>query len=64
MPKSILIDELRLTVFAPASLPHTAQAAAVRTLKSKRFQTRIRNAVVDTFRRYSSLRAVKFTIAR
>jgi hypothetical protein len=64
MAKSILIDEFHLTVFAPANLPKTAQTAAIRTLKSKRFQAGIRKAVADSFRRYASLRPVKFTLSR
>ena len=64
MAKSILIDELHLTVFAPATLSKTAQAAAVRTLNSKRFQAGIRNAVANVFRRFPSLGPVKFTLSR
>ena len=64
MAKAILIDEFHLTVFAPPNLSKTAQAAAVRTLNSKRLHARVRNAVVDVFRRYASLRSVKITISR
>ena len=64
MAKTILFEEFHVTIFVPAALPKTTIAAARRTLTSKRFQTRLRDAIDTIFRRHSALKFVKFTISR
>ena len=64
MAKSTLIDELHLTVLVPAGLPRVNQDAVARTLKSQRFQARLRDALRKFLSAYPSLKSVKFTISR
>jgi hypothetical protein len=64
MAKMILFEEFHVSVFLPAALPKTAFASARRTLNGKRFQTRLRDAIADLFRRHLALKSVKFTISR
>ena len=63
MAKTILFEEFHVSVFVPAALPKTAFTAARRTLNSKRFQTRLRDAIANVFRR-SSLKSVKLVVSR
>ena len=64
MPKTILLEDYHLTMFAPAGLRKAEYAAMIRTLHSKRFQTRLHDAVREVFRRYSSLNKVQFGLDR
>jgi hypothetical protein len=64
MPKSILIDEIHITVFAPIGLRKADDSAIRRTLRSKRFESSLRNAVRDVFRQYPPLKKSTFRMAR
>lgn len=64
MGKLILIDEIHVTVLVSANLPNTAAASVIRTLKSKRFQTSLRRAVVNVCRSCTPLRMVKIKLSR
>ena len=62
MAKMIVLDEIHITVHVPANLPKTHQI--LRTLKSKRFQTTLRDAIDAVFRRHTSLNGAKVTLSR
>jgi hypothetical protein len=64
MPKKILMEEFHLSIAAPADLPNAEYHAIVRTLRSKRFQPRLRNAVRDLFRHYPSLKKIQLSISQ
>ena len=64
MPKTILLDELHLTVIAPAGQSELDFRAMLRTLRSKRFQANLRSAVREVFRRHPSLKKTRFRIDR
>jgi hypothetical protein len=64
MAKTILMEEFHVAVQVPANLPKKQYASMRRTLKSNRFQTRLRAAVANVFRRHPSLTPVKFSLSR
>jgi hypothetical protein len=64
MPRTILLDELHLSVVAPCGLRKAEFAAIVRTLRSARFKSGLRQAVRGFVARHPSLRRARFTIAR
>ena len=64
MPRKILMDELHISVTTPSGLPKTECEAIHRTLKSGRFQKRLREGVHNVLRRYPSLRKTRFAIGR
>lgn len=64
MAKVILMDEVHLTVFAPAGLRPAEYGAIRRTLAEARFRTRLGRAVRDVFRQYPSFSKVRITITR
>ena len=64
MPKTILMEQFHITVIARAGLPKAAYDAMQRTLQSRRFQTRLHDAVHKVVQRYSSLRKAKVRIER
>ena len=64
MGKMILIDEFHVTVLVSTTLPNASGASVVRTLRSKRFQTRLRRAVGNVFRSYTSLQPVRIKLSR
>ena len=64
MGKMILMEEFHVTVFVPVSLSSAACASIRRNLNSKRFQSRLRNAIREMFRQYPVLKPAKFSISR
>jgi hypothetical protein len=62
MAKMILIDEFHVAIRAPAGLPDATYLGARRTLNTKQLHDRLRRAVDEVFRRYLSLKSVKFSI--
>jgi hypothetical protein len=58
------MEEFHLTLVAPAGLLKVENTAMVRALGSKRFQTRLRHAVREVLRHYSSLQKVHVRISR
>ena len=64
MPKSILMDEIHVTVLAPGSLSKAEGNAIGRTLRGQGFQRYLRDAVRSVFTRHPSLKKVKFRINR
>jgi hypothetical protein len=64
MPKTILLEDYRLMVIAPAGLRQAEYTAMVRTLHGKRFQACLHEAVREVFRRYSSLKKARFSLDR
>src|ERR1700722_7515580 len=64
MPKTILLDELHLTVITPAGQSEPDYQAMLRTLRSKRFQTNLRSAVREVFRWRPALKKPRFRIDR
>ena len=64
MPKSILMDEIHVTVFAPAGLRKADADTMLRTLRSRGFQRSIWQSVREAFRRHPSLKKTKFRIER
>jgi hypothetical protein len=57
------MEQIHLTIEAPARLEKTAYAKIRRTLQSRRFQTRIRAAMHSVFRRFPNLHRVHLTIS-
>ena len=64
MPKPILIDEMHLSVFIARRLPAAESDSIRRTLRSRRFQDRLREAALGVFRQYPSLGQARFTLSR
>jgi len=64
MPKTILMEELHVTVAAPAGLREVDYRAILRTLRSKSFRTRSLDAFRKVFRRHPSLKKTRFGIDR
>ena len=64
MPKSVVIDELHLTVSIPAKLPD-AEAEAIRvTLTGRPFLSRMRRAVRAVIKDFPQLVRVRVTWSR
>jgi hypothetical protein len=64
MTRTILIDEIHVTLLAPANLMKGDFAAIQKTLRGKRFLMRFNEAVRQVLRRYSSLSQLKTKIDR
>ena len=64
MAKSITFDEFHLTVLVPAGFSRTEITSVKRTLKNRRFQTCLRQAIGDVARRYRCLKSAKFRRSR
>ncbi len=64
MARSIVIEEFHVTMLMPAGLSNADYAPVIRTLKSKRFQTRLREAIGSLIPQHRSLKPVKFSISR
>ena len=64
MPKTILLEELHVTVIAPAGLDKAHYQAMVRTLRARRFQTRLREGVRQVMACYPSLKNTRFRLER
>jgi hypothetical protein len=62
MPNTILIEELHLTVVAPVGLGKAVYQAMLRTLRGKRFQARLYDAIREVFRHYPSLKKIQFSL--
>jgi hypothetical protein len=63
MPKRIVFDQFRLTVYVPSKLPDAQAAAMTRILTGRRFRARLLGAVTAVFRRYRSLRPTSFDVS-
>ena len=64
MPKTVVIDELHLTVRIPADLPDTDAGAVRRTLAGADFMTRLRRAVRAALRAVPELADVRVSLSR
>jgi hypothetical protein len=64
MAKSILVDELHLSVRAPAGFPEAEYVSIRRGLDSRRFWAELRRAVRSVFRRHPALARARLTISR
>ena len=64
MAKTVLMEEFHVTVRMPVGLSKIRYSAVVRTLRSQRFQTRLRQAVGNVIRSHSTLKSVAFSISR
>jgi hypothetical protein len=64
MPKKILMDEFHVSVTVPSGLSKAEYDAIHRSLKSTRFQKRLREGMRNIFRRYPSLRKTRVAISR
>lgn len=62
--KSVLMDELHITVAAPCNLGLTEYRAIHWALNRPGFRTSLNRAVQAVFRRYPSLAKVRLTITR
>ena len=63
MPKRVLFDQFRLTIYVPPKLPAAEAAAISRILTGVRFRTQLRRAIAGVFRRYRSLRPASFDVS-
>ena len=64
MPKRILMDEFHLSMLASTKLPDREYLAIQRTLRSKRFQIRLCNAIREALRHYPSLKKLQLRVSR
>jgi hypothetical protein len=64
MVKSVIIDEVHLTVRVPADLPSVRAAAVRRTLTCAAFMGQLRRAIRTLVRAYSPLVTVSVTVGR
>jgi hypothetical protein len=63
MPRKVLFDQFRLTVYVPSKFPAVEAAAMTRVLTGVRFRTQVRRAVAAVFRHYRSLRPASFDVS-
>ena len=63
MPKRILFDQFHLTVYIRRRLPPAEAAALRRALQSRRFRTRLRQAVGAVFRQDPALRPATIVLS-
>ena len=63
MPKKVLFDQFRLTIYVPPKIPAAEAAAMTRVLTGSRFRKQVRRAVEIVFRRYRSLRPASFDVS-
>ena len=64
MARTIVMDELHLTVRAPAGLAEARYRAMHRSLHSRRLSRRLRQAVAAVFARYRSLLQARISLSR
>ena len=64
MTKTVLLDELHLTVLAPRGLPEPEYSAIRRTLTRARFHAALDRAIREVFSRYPALRRARLDISR
>lgn len=64
MAKTVVIDELHLSVRVPAGLPEEHAGAVRETLAGAEFLDRLRRAIRAAVRAFPELAAVRFTLTR
>ena len=64
MSGPVLIDEIHLTIRIPSQTSTPDAAIIRRTLRSARFQQRLRDAIRKVFREFQPLGKTRFTISR
>jgi len=64
MAKSVVIDELHLTVRVPPGLPDEHSEAVREALAGTEFLDRLRQAIRAVIRAFPELAAVRFTLTR
>lgn len=64
MARSVLIDELLITVHVPARLSAAEGRAVRRTLKGVRFAAALERAIQGVLRRYPSLHRARVSLSR
>ena len=64
MPRSLLMEEFHVTVRAPANLSKSEYVVIRRTLGSKRFQGRLREAIRALVCRHTSLKHTQVSLNR
>lgn len=64
MPKTIVIDEMHLTVRIPADLPDPAAVAIHRILNDATFLARLRRAIRSEFREVPELVPCRVVLSR
>ncbi len=64
MAKTVVIDELHLTVRVTAGLPDEQAEAVRETLAGAEFLDRLRRAVRAAVRAFPELATIRFTLAR
>ncbi len=62
MPKTILLEELHLTVVAPIGLCKPEYKAMLRARRSKRFRDNLLEAARSVIRRHKSLKKTRISI--
>jgi hypothetical protein len=64
MVKTILMDEVHLTMFAPRGLREEEYNAIHRALTDRRLRGDLRRTVAEVVRRYPALAKVRVTVTR
>ncbi|MFO0825296.1 MAG: hypothetical protein U0792_19605 [Gemmataceae bacterium] len=64
MAKSIVFDEIQLTVRIPNEQPEHQTEALTRTLVSAEFRARLRRAIRDVVRAFPELAVVRVSFSR
>jgi hypothetical protein len=64
MPRTVVIDELHLTVRVPSGLPETEADAVRRTLAADEFMDRLRRAVRVVLRAFPDLAPARISVTR
>jgi len=62
MPKTVVIDEIHLTVSVPSRLRRGEYRSIRRTLKGASFHTKLSHTVREVFHRHPSLNKVRITL--
>lgn len=64
MAKTVIIEEIHLTIRAPTDLPNDEVEALRETLTGAEFMTRLRRAVRAVFREFPALAVVRLSLTR
>jgi hypothetical protein len=62
--RSLVIDEIYLTVLIPGDLPEPEAEAIRQALNAKHFLAHLRRAIRDVLRRYSALGKARVMVSR
>jgi hypothetical protein len=64
MPRSVLIEELHLSLFVPNSISESEVLTIRQDLWGRRFQARLGRTIRSALRQFPSMRCLRLTLSR